>query len=326
MKKYKRWLMMALLCLCCIARVYANSEDNTTIVLTPHWTAQAQFAGYYVAEAKGFYRKAGVNVRIVHPTATLSAFDLLRSGKCQASTMALSQALENVDGGIQLVNILQTSMNSALVIVSARKKNPITQKGARVGVWVSGSRQIALCMSVKEHLNYRWVKLAQNINLFLTGALDAMVIKSFNEYYQLMQVGFNLKEKYLFRFSQHGYNIQEDGLYMTRQFYSKHTQLANKFAQASRQGWEWAAKHPEETLDIVMQYVNRDNIATNRIMQRFMLNEILKQQIDCQSGKREFRLRQDMVEMASQLMYSCKLLSRPISYNELVYNLQPLKH
>ena len=43
----------------------ATAQDET-IVFTPQWTAQAQFAGYYVAEAKGFYRQAGVNVKIEH--------------------------------------------------------------------------------------------------------------------------------------------------------------------------------------------------------------------------------------------------------------------
>ena len=38
---------------------------------------------------------------------------------------------------------------------------------------------------------------------------------------------------------------------------------ARKFAQASRKGWEWAAAHPEEALDIVMQYVDREHIATD---------------------------------------------------------------
>ena len=34
----------------------AQTQDET-IVFTPQWTAQAQFAGYYVAEAKGFCRE-----------------------------------------------------------------------------------------------------------------------------------------------------------------------------------------------------------------------------------------------------------------------------
>jgi sigma-B regulation protein RsbU (phosphoserine phosphatase) len=55
----------------------AQTQDET-IVFTPQWTAQAQFAGYYVAEAKGFYREAGVKVRIEHPSPTYPAMSRLR--------------------------------------------------------------------------------------------------------------------------------------------------------------------------------------------------------------------------------------------------------
>ena len=289
-----------------------------TIVFTPQWTAQAQFAGYYVAEAKGFYREAGVKVRIEHPSATQPAMSRLRKNECQATTLQLCQALEIIDDGIPLVNILQTSMNNAMVIVSARGKDPLTQKGARVGIWSVGFGQLAICMSIKDHLNYEWVRFAQNVNLFVAGALDATLAMSYNEYYQLVQAGIQMSDKNVYRFCDHGYNVQEDGVYMTRDYYVTHKDQARRFAQASRKGWEWAAQHPDETLDIVMQYVDRNYIATNRVMQRLMLQEVLRLQVDRESKKREFRLRPDMVRQASRLMAENRMLSREVTYEELV--------
>jgi NitT/TauT family transport system substrate-binding protein len=105
---------------------------------------------------------------------------------------------------------------------------------------------------------------------------------------------------------------------MTRDYYEKHKNEARRFAQASRKGWEWAAKHPEETLDIVMEYVSKDQIATNRVMQRLMLKEVLRLQIDRESKKREFRLRPDMVRQASRLMVENHMLSRDVKYEELI--------
>ena len=118
-----------------VATSQTVKAQDETIVFTPQWTAQAQFAGYYVAEAMGFYREAGVKVRIEHPSATQPAMSRLRNNECQATTLQLCQALEIVDGGSPLVNILQTSMNNAMVIVSARGKDPLKQKGAKVGIW-----------------------------------------------------------------------------------------------------------------------------------------------------------------------------------------------
>ena len=303
-----------------VAAVQVMPAQDATIVFTPQWTAQAQFAGFYVAEAKGFFREAGVKVKIEHPSVTLPAMSRLRTNVSQATTLQLCQALEIVDGGIPLVNILQTSMNNGMVIVSARGKDPLTQKGAKVGIWSVGFGQLAISMSIKEHLNYEWVRFAQNINLFLAGALDATLAMSYNEYYQLMQAGIELNDKNVYRFCDHGYNVQEDGVYMTRDYYEKHREQAKKFANACRKGWEWAAQHPDETLDIVMKYVEKNSIATNRVMQRLMLKEVLRLQVDRESKKREFRLRPDMVEQASRLMVENQMLSREVTYEELIGN------
>ena len=295
----------------------ARAQDDT-IVFTPQWLAQAQFTGYYVAEAMGFYDEAGVKVRIEHPSATQSAMARLLKGRCQATTLQLCQALELVDGGTPLVNILQTSMNNAMVIVSARGKDPLTQKGARVGIWSVGFGQLAICMSIIDRLDYEWVRFAQNINLFLSGALDAMLAMSYNEYYQLVQAGIEMDEKNVYRFCDHGYNVQEDGVYMTWDYYNAHKEQAHRFAEASRRGWEWAVDHPEEALEIVMQYVEKEHVATNDVMQRLMLKEVLRLQVDRDSGEREFRLRPDMVQMASRLMAENQMLGREVSYEELV--------
>ncbi|MBP5777936.1 MAG: ABC transporter substrate-binding protein [Prevotella sp.] len=314
----KRGLRLLLYIAMVMTAQTATAQQDDTIVFTPQWTAQAQFAGYYVAEAKGFYREAGVKVRIEHPSATQPAMTRLRENQCQATTLQLCQAMEVVCDGIPLVNILQTSMNNAMVIVSARDKDPLTQRGAKVGIWSVGFGQLAICMSIKDHLNYEWVRFAQNVNLFVSGALDATLAMSYNEYYQLVQAGIKMTDKNVYRFCDHGYNVQEDGVYMTRDYYENHKDLAHRFAQASRKGWEWAAQHPEETLAIVMQYVDREHIATNRVMQRLMLKEVLRLQVDRESKKREFRLRPDMVQQASRLMVEYHMLNRDVTYEELI--------
>ena len=163
----KRFFIYLLFLSCTIA----HAQDK--LIFTPQWTAQAQFAGYYVAQEKGFYKEAGINVEIVHPSVTQSAMGRIRNNESHATTLQLVQAMDIIDNGIPLVNILQTSMNNALVIVSRRNKNPLTQKGAKVGIWNAGFGQLAICMSIKEGLDYEWIPFASNINLFVSGAIDA---------------------------------------------------------------------------------------------------------------------------------------------------------
>ncbi|MBR5158370.1 MAG: ABC transporter substrate-binding protein [Bacteroidaceae bacterium] len=310
----KRILLLGLV----IGLTCTSLRAQEKLIFTPQWTAQAQFAGYYVAQELGFYYKAGLDVEIVHPSVTQTAISRIRSNESQATTLQLTQAMEIINDGIPLVNILQTSMNNAMVIVSRRGMDPLKQYGAKVGIWNAGFGQVAICMSLKDKLDYRWIPFANNVNLFISGAIDATLAMSYNEYYQLVQTGIQLEDEHVYRFRDHGYNIQEDGVYMTREYYEQHKDQAEKFAEASRQGWEWAIQNPEATLDIVMDYVQREHIATNRVLQKLMLDETLSLLKDRESGQYEFRLRPDMVKQASDLMIENGMLDHEVTYQDIV--------
>ena len=294
------------------------AEAQQKYVFTPQWTPQAQFAGYYVAQELGFYKDAGIDLEIVHPNSTESAMSRLRQDQSHFTTIQLCQAMEIIDSGMPLVNILQTSMNNGLVIVSRNHLNPAQQKGIRVGTWSVGFDQIALAMSLKEDLNYQWIRFANTINLFLAGAIDATLAMSYNEYYLLKQSGVEVTEENTYRFCDHNYNVQEDGVYMKPDFYEKNKEVARRFAEASKRGWIYCAEHPDEALEIVMKYVTMYHVATNRVMQKLQLDEILRLQVDRDSGQREFRLRPDMVKQASDLMLESQLLLKEVTYEQIL--------
>lgn len=287
-------------------------------IFMPQWSAQAQFAGYYVAQQKGFYAEEGIEVKIVHPFSTESAEERIRQGEVDATALPLVEAMELSDKGIRLVNILQTSMNSATMLISRYGGDPLRLGKARVATWRVGYNQLATCLIRTEGLQYEAVEAANSVNIFVAGAVEACLAMSYNEYNQILQAGLLQDETGVFRFSDHGYNIQEDGVYMTRAAWEKKQDQARRFARASRRGWEWAAAHPEETLQIIMTYIDQSRIATNRTLQRLMLEEVLRQQLDPDSGERSFRLRPDMVEKAGTMMVRAGLLQKTVSYEDLM--------
>ena len=294
-----------------------NKQKEEPLLFVPQWTAQAQFAGYYVAKEKGFYDEEGIEVTIGHPNATQSSEDRIRHNMSHATTLQLAQAIQMINDGIPMVNLLQTSMNNSLVFISRRGKDPLEQKGAKVAIWKAGFNQLAECLVREERLDYELIQAANCVNLFIAGAVDATLAMGYNEYFQILQSGIPITEDCVYRFKDHGYNVQEDGLYMTRTYYEKHKEQAEKFARASKRGWEYTVEHPDEALDIVMDYVRRNHIATNRIIQERMLQEILRMMEDPDTGKREYLLRADMVEQANELMLRSNLISKPVTLEEL---------
>ena len=291
---------------------------GSKIVFTPQATAQAQFAGYYVALEQGFYADEGLEVVIVHPYLTQSCVESIWEGVCIATTLPLPMAMKTVDNGLPLVNILQTSMNSGLTIISRNGEDPLKLEKARVASFRAGFGLMARSLAAIQNLDYELITTASMVNLFTAGAVDATLAMSFDEYYKLLQTGLISPDRGIYRFEEGEYNIQEDGVYVTRAFYEAHREACEGFARASRRGWEWVSEHREEALDLVMRYVKEHRIATNRTLQGLMLDEVLRLQQDRDSGVREFRLRRDMVEKANDTMLRAGILIGPVTYEELM--------
>ena len=307
-----------LIALLAFASLAAAQEAGERFVFTPQSTAQAQFAGYYVALEQGFYAEEGLDVTIAHPYTTTSAVDNIREGVCQATILPLSLAMRTIDGGLPLVNILQTSMNSATVIISRWGADPLTLRGAKVAAFRAGFGQLARSFAEMENLDYEWIMAASVKNIFIAGAVDATLARSYDEYYQLLQTRIIQPDTGIYRFEDHQYNVQQEGVYVTRAYYETHRAQAEAFARASRRGWEWADEHPEETLDLVMRYVREYRIPTNRTLQELMLKEVIRLQHDHDSGIKEFRLRPDMVDKANEMLQKAGMVSRRITVEDLL--------
>ena len=316
-KRTTRRFNCAFLALTIFLWLTSGSAMAEQFVFTTSWVAQAEFAGFYIAKEKGFYKQAGLDVVIQHPSLTSSAFHRLQTAQTNAIMMSMMSAIDFISQGIPLVNIFQDSMNSSNILVSRWDNNPMKMKGEKVAIFNSDPSYQAMIMSHREKMDYQWVRFTSNINLFLSGAVDVMMTVSYNEFLLLQQAGFKMAEESIYRFSEHGYNIQENGVYVMRDYYLSHRDECRRFASATRKGWEWVAAHPDEALEIVMKYVRRFNTPTNAVMQKMMLKEVLRLQIDRDSKRREYRIRPDMVEKASQMMLECGMIKRPVTYKEL---------
>ena len=267
MRKVLELMTLFLLCSCIL--------HAQRIVFTPQWTPQSQFAGYYVAQEKGFYKEAGVEVDFQHPSVSYSAANRLMEGSSDIITQQLVQAMILIDRGMPIVHILQTSQRNSLVLVSRTDTLRTLEdlKGKKVGIWKAGFGDLAYIMDTEKELDIEWVPYLESVNLFLSGAIDATLAMDYNEYQKIRVSGH--EDKPVIRFSDTEYDYPEDGLYVSEDFYKLHPDKVKAFAEASRKGWEWAHEHPEETLDIVMKWVAKENVHTNRIHQKWMLEKIL---------------------------------------------------
>lgn len=323
----KRYLLILLSCL------GAAILPAQRIVFTPQWLPQAQFAGYYVAKEKGFYEEEGLDVMFKHPSASYPAFNRMIDGNCHVVTMQLPQAMEAIDRGFPLVNILQTSQHNGLLIVprndSIEVLDDLRQK--RIGVWKVGFGETAQALTEKHQLDIEWIRHLKGINLLVAGAIDATLAMRYNEYWLIRVSG--IEPKHVFSVADYGFDIPEDGLYVSLSFYNEYPEKAKAFARASRRGWEWAMENPEETLEIVMDEMKKAHVTTNIHHQRWMLQEIL--QMNCDEpmekdvtrqrlkienfkvvGEASYRLKPEQLELANEILVQYGFIRTPVDYEQ----------
>jgi len=255
--------------------VFAQNEKLT---FSPQWLPQAQFAGYYVAMDQGFYKDEGLDVTIIHPSASASAFDYLKKGKADVISSFLMDGIKQRAKGVPLVNIGQLSQHSALMMVT-KKSSGISQlkdlNHKRLGIWNSGFDDIPIAMMRENNYQIELVRVLNTINLFLMDGVDALTVMYYNEYDQIINSGVNEDELNKFFFSGYGFDIPEDGWYCLESTYSEKKEALQKFIKATLKGWEYAAQHKDYTIHLVVSEMNKAHVACNKAHQSWMLDRML---------------------------------------------------
>lgn len=305
----KNYLTVLCVALCSLVQSYAQH-----MTFTPQWTPQSQFAGYYAALENGYYADAGLDVSIVHPTSSNNSMDMLKDGTSDIITSELIQAMMTSDDEVRLVNLLQTTQHSTLVLISRTKnvRDFSEVAGCRVGTWKVGFSEIPHMIDEEQQLDIEWVKLINPLNLYIAGAIDATLAKSYNELILFSMSG--ITPGSVLHFSEHGYDFPEDGLYVSEAFYRKNPEQCCLFAEASRKGWDWVRNNRDEALDIVMKYVKESNVPTNRYNQKWMLDAILEAQEDARGGKPSYTLDEDAFNRVNEALVKYGYIAKPIVY------------
>ncbi|HEY5511118.1 MAG TPA: ABC transporter substrate-binding protein [Prolixibacteraceae bacterium] len=249
------------------------------LVFSPHWLPQAQFAGYYVAKEKGFYKEAGIDVEIVHPTPSLQGTALLKTGKADVISLFLITALTCKSQGLDIVNIGQMSQHSAILIVTKKSSgiNELSQlNGKKIGVWKSGFDELPKALIAEKKLKVEWVPILSTVNLFMLGGIDAMTVMSYNEYDQIINSGLDENELNVFPLANLGYDIPEDGLYCLRSTYENKKSELSKFLFATLKGWKFSSENKNIALGIVLNNMQLAHIPANQAHQDWMLGKMLE--------------------------------------------------
>jgi NitT/TauT family transport system substrate-binding protein len=240
----------------------ANAADKFTIQLK--WVAQAQFAGYFVAKAKGFYDKEGLDVTIKPGGPDVSPEQVIAGGGADVIVNWLPSALAAREKGLPLVNVAQIFTRAGNNITCRRDSgvtSPADFKGKKIGIIFGGNEFPFLAWASKLGLKVTGanpditvIKQGFNVDPILNKQADCVSTQIYNEYYQILDAGMTADQLVTFFFEDNGVATMEDGLYALSNRL-KDPAYADKlahFVAASIKGWQYAIDHVDEAAQIVV--------------------------------------------------------------------------
>ena len=246
------WLIILALFTTALAPVKGDTPRKVTLQLK--WSHQFQFAGYYAAQTKGFYRAAGLDVSIQEANSFQLPLPMVESGKAEfgVSDMEVFQAYLE---GRPLVALGVVFQHSPMVVLALRKsgiRGPTGLAGRTVMFQGGQGLTETRVMLESEGLTLDSIKQVHQSwdpEQLVNGHVDALLAYSTSEPYLLQLKGVNLVR---LRPIDYGVDFYGDLLFTTRSFAAKNPDVTEAFRRASFQGWEYAMTHTEEMIDHIL--------------------------------------------------------------------------
>lgn len=261
----------------------AQAADDVTIQLK--WVTQAQFAGYYVAQDKGFYEEAGLNVTIKPGGPDIAPPQVIAGGGADVVVDWMPSALASREKGVALVNIAQPFKRSGMMLTCLKESgvtSPDDFKGRTLGVWFFGNEypflswMSSLGISTEGGDGVTVLKQGFNVDPLLQKQADCISTMTYNEYWQVVDAGISPDDLIVFKYEDQGVSTMEDGLYVLEENLNDEAFVDKmaRFVAASMKGWAYARDNVDEAAEIVLD--NDASGAQTEKHQRRMMSEINK--------------------------------------------------
>jgi NitT/TauT family transport system substrate-binding protein len=256
-----------------VAAAAPEGKAATKVTLQLKWVTQAQFAGYYAAAEKGFYKNAGLDVSIKVGGPSITPETVVAGKRADFGLDWLPNLLATREKGSKLVSVAQVFARSGMTELTWRDSGIDTiakMRGKKVGVWCCGNEPelfAALQKNGIDHANSSHVTIVNqpfNMDLFLKRQVDAAAAMTYNELAQVLETEnpdtgklYTLGDLNVFKMASPsvGTGMLEDNLFVREDWLKDKTNqdTAVKFLKASFQGWIYCRDHQAECINIVLK-------------------------------------------------------------------------
>lgn len=249
-------MLRALALLLCVFSGTVQALESVTLQLK--WRHQFQFAGYYAAIEKGYYRDAGLDVRLVEATPATNVVQEVVAGRAQFGVGTSEILLASHQAPVvALAVILQ---HSPIILIARADKIDNLHQLAGEKVMLEAHSEELLTYLRNEGLPQERLHLqphSQNIADLIDGKVTAMSAYSTTEPYLLRRAGIQAME---FSPRAGGIDFYGDNLFTSQHELRQNPERVRAFRAASLRGWEYAMQHPDEIIALILARYNSQGL------------------------------------------------------------------
>ena len=296
------------------------------ITLQLKWLHQAQFAGFYMAEEKGYYAKENIKVTFLEGGQGIDIAQRVVSGQADFGVLTPEFIFMTRSQGAPLTAIASIYRRSAVTFV-AMANSGIVRPSDFIGKTVATRDEVGSqkdfelqfsAMMKKLELAVSKVKIVSYdpaYTAFYNGKVEVTPCYSTGGLIKMRQKGLKLN---LILPSDYGIHFYSDTLATTDRLISEKPDLVTRFLRATLRGWQDAIEDYRQAVTVTLKYTQ----VADREMQTAMMEAMLPL---VHTGEDQIGwMKAEVWQGMYQILLEQKLLARPFDINQ-AYNLRFLK-
>ena len=247
--------------------LFAKELKKVTLQLS--WLDQFQFAGYYMAKQKGFYEELGLDVEIKPFAFGIDIPKEVNDGKIDFAVGRETLILERIKNP-NIVALYAIFQSTPLVLLSTKESginniNDFSNK--KIMTTIDDASEVSLKAMISSNKikleNLTFLKHSHNIDDLINKNTDVISAYISKAPYTLQKKGV---EYNIFDPKKYDFDMYSDMLYTNQNLISYDLNTVLLFKKASLKGWEYAYSNMEESVDVIYEKYNTQNLEKEELL------------------------------------------------------------
>ena len=258
--------------------LFANQIDELKkVTLQLEWKHQFEFAGFYAAIEKGYYKDVGLELEIREFQEGINITQEVLSGNATFGISSSALILEKLNKKPVVLIASYFKQNALALVTKPNIKTPADLKNKKIMAvdWEMGHTSLGVILKDAgiTSNDYTLVNHDFKVDKFVSGEVDAMSVFTTSQPYELDKLGVKYNILNPANFGIYSYDVE---LFTSEDIINSDTQKVKNFVEATNKGWEYAFKNKEEIVDLIYNKYSKKKSKESLLFEANQTEKIFK--------------------------------------------------